>query len=459
MARVDCRMTRIKEPSGLLYRIFGRAQRPGASDTPFPFEQLLRDTIDRHLDPYPYLADLFAEKAAAQGLRLSKRERGRIEEELRNQGGSATIPDPWWKWWDKRSLSIELTEEDTQGLVERVKDAFADKPEQFVKQAVESAPRILATLRKTYPAWLRRRNRRVRRLEARIARMWQKPFESLEILIELAEHIGRSVGQHYTQHSPPDPRLVFVLTRLHGRGIHIANEILTLLRTGYPEAAMARWRTLHEVVVVSSFIVEHGGESARLYLEHAAVASFKAAKRYQRFAKGRGFAAGFQPLTEEEFANLRTAHEAAVAAHGEPFRRDYGWAASFLNNAKPTFADLEDAVSLDHYRPFYGAASDSIHAGPKGLQAKLGSVSEDLLLLGPSPYGLADPGQNTALSLALLIGNRMRLCTVVDTIVVAQVAGMLAQKTAAQFVATGAALESELNPREESETIGGGRES
>jgi hypothetical protein len=115
----------------------------------------------------------------------------------------------------------------------------------------------------------------------------------------------------------------------------------------------------------------------------------------------------------------------------QPFRGDYGWAAGFLGNAKPTFADLEDTVSLDHYRPFYGAASDSIHAGPKGLQAKLSSVHEDLLLLGPSPYGLADPGQNTALSLALLIGNRTRLCTVVDTIVVAQVAGLLAQETVA----------------------------
>src|SRR2546430_11970740 len=41
-------------------------------------------------------------------------------------------------------------------------------------------------------------------------------------------------------------------------------------------------------------------------------------------------------------------------------------------------------------------------SNPKGVLFKLGTLQEGMLLVGPSPYGLADPGQNTALSLAVL---------------------------------------------------------
>ena len=415
---------------GLLTRVFGPAPGSVRPTTPFPLERLLEDQITHHSDPWRNIADLIVQKFAAQGVRLSNRERRRIEESLRREEGDVhSIDVRSWKWWDKRSINIDLTEDDAASLLDRLDESF--DPASAAHQMIEDAPERLGEIRKAYRFWLRGQNRRVSRLEARIAAKWGEPLESLGLLIELADNIGESVGRHYEEEPPADARLVYVLTRLHGRGIHVAREIHTLLRTGFPDAAMARWRSLHDVVVVSSFILEHGGECAERYVDHNAVASFRAAEQYQRSADRLGFV----PFTDEELAELRAARDAAVTKYGKPFGRDYGWAASILNNPRPTFVDLETAVGLSHMRPYYGMASENVHAGPRGLRGKLGSVNEDLLLLGPSPYGLADPGQNTALSLVALIANRMRLCTVLDTVVTTRVAVQLAQEAVTQFVA------------------------
>ena len=42
-----------------------------------------------------------------------------------------------------------------------------------------------------------------------------------------------------------------MLIRLHGKAVLTAREVLTLLRNGYSSGAFARWRTLHEVRVMS----------------------------------------------------------------------------------------------------------------------------------------------------------------------------------------------------------------
>ena len=65
------------------------------------------------------------------------------------------------------------------------------------------------------------------------------------------------------------------------------------------------------------------------------------------------------------------------------------------------FKALEKLVKLDKLRPFYNFSSNSVHGGSKGFH-RLGLMdhSQDkILLAGASNYGLADPLQNTAISL------------------------------------------------------------
>ena len=195
--------------------------------------------------------------------------------------------------------------------------------------------------------------------------------------------------------------------------------------------------------MVSFVIKDHGAQCASGFADHTAIANYKSAIKYQEAAPR----LGFQLLTTQELEELRSDYEAAIAKHGPPFKGDYGWAAKFLNNPSPRFVDLERAVNLGHMRPFYGMASDNVHAGPRSLLAKLGTFREDLLLMGPSPLGLADPGQETALSLSMLIATRMTLHPVMDTILLARVAGMLAVRARDQFISTQEHLQ-EVSPEE-----------
>jgi hypothetical protein len=89
--------------------------------------------------------------------------------------------------------------------------------------------------------------------------------------------------------------------------------------------------------------------------------------------------------------------------YGAHFHEQYAWARPYLNiseKARVNFADIEEAVGFDHLRAHYQMASHNVHANPKGVFFKLGLIAEsDVLLVGPSNAGLADPGHASALSL------------------------------------------------------------
>jgi hypothetical protein len=71
-----------------------------------------------------------------------------------------------------------------------------------------------------------------------------------------------------------------------------------------------------------------------------------------------------------------------------------------LPKNKWTFAGVEETVSFKFLRSFYKMANNNVHSGAKGMLHRLGMYNQNTVMLaGPSNYGLADPGQNTAYSL------------------------------------------------------------
>ena len=107
-------------------------------------------------------------------------------------------------------------------------------------------------------------------------------------------------------------------------------------------------------------------------------------------------------MTVREVRRITTARDAVIARFGKPFRSQYGWA-SETPTEEPNLAEIEARIKVDKWRPSYQLASHNVHANPKGILFKMGLDPEhDLLLMGPSNYGLADPGQNTALTLNLV---------------------------------------------------------
>jgi hypothetical protein len=79
----------------------------------------------------------------------------------------------------------------------------------------------------------------------------------------------------------------------------------------------------------------------------------------------------------------------------------YGWVPRTILKTR-SLKEIEKSVKLDMLRPYYNIASYNVHGGPKGLMFKLGIMKKGrnvVIPVGPSNYGLADPGKSAAISL------------------------------------------------------------
>ena len=119
-----------------------------------------------------------------------------------------------------------------------------------------------------------------------------------------------------------------VLTRLHARACQIAFEVLVLLKNGFADGAHARWRSLHEVTVVASFIKTHGDEVAERYLLHDNIELYKAAELHQKHYA----ILGEEPIPDDEYNSIKVIRDELIDCFGTPYKNNYGWASSVLNN-------------------------------------------------------------------------------------------------------------------------------
>lgn len=228
---------------------------------------------------------------------------------------------------------------------------------------------------------------------------WQEGFDIVELLIEVCTEAGSLVNDRLRSEAVDQQDLVFdVLVRLHAKACLISQEIVCLLKNGFADGAHARWRTLHEVTVTAMFLAKNGAEVVERYCLHEFVDSYKGACQYSKYA-GR---LQEDPLGDEDFYLLEEKYNQVLERFGADFKNAYGWAESALGKKRANFSDLEEAVSLDHLRPYYKWASQNIHANVKTIRFSLGlnETKEDILLAGPSNSGMVNPADVLAISLA-----------------------------------------------------------
>lgn len=235
--------------------------------------------------------------------------------------------------------------------------------------------------------------------ESRLRARWADALDGLDLLRFHAQATGSACNKAERPNAVAQQDFLFdALAKLHARACRVASEIHALLRTGHAEGAHARWRTLHEIAVTMYFLRAHGQDAAEMYLLHSGARAHAAADTYQKHAD----ALGSEPIPEADMTKLREARDALVQRFGAAYASEYGWANVVLNRKKTTFKDVEAAVEMDRWRPWYGLASEGQHAGSRALSYVPGVLGADeaLLLAGPSNAGLADAGIGAAVSLA-----------------------------------------------------------
>jgi hypothetical protein len=342
--------------------------------------------------------ELLVRKAGKKGLRLTQGQKSSFGRWLkRGKPEAFSLRFPGKSHVGK--VEIAISARDVRRLVGKIGAQLERDAQKAAVAAIDFAVlHLRKKFGKTWPAHNRYLARLTAGFRARLLKRYETGFELLAMLLTLSRDVGDQVN---TEVRPRKRRgasftYVDVLTRLHARACQIADEVTVLLRAGYADGAMARWRSLHEVSIVMLFIAQHGPETAVRYSDHEAVESWKAALGYNDMAAR----LSFEPFTPAEMARLEHDKVTIAAKYEKGYGTDYGWAALAAKKKEPTFADIEKAVGLDHFRPFYKFASHNVHAGPKGAFYRLSVLGDRKLLpTGSTNVGLTDPAQNIALSI------------------------------------------------------------
>lgn len=300
---------------------------------------------------------------------------------------------------------------------------------EFLPQATDA---LYDSLAKRSSRMLREHRALRRGFVRRNRRRWREAFDLFERLIVISQETGDAINSALRPKAIEHNDALFeVAVSNHARAVQIAREILALMTAGFPDGALARWRTLHEVAVISSFIANHGEQVARRYILHRRVVAYKHAKNYMIHHQR----ANLQPIDADVMDELRAESDRIVAEYRDEMNGDYGWAGRSLENFRPTFADIEAATKLDHWRPRYKWASQNTHGAYQPPNSTLGTSEADrpLLLVGESNSGMTDPGHMAAISLVVATMPVVMLEPNIDRLAAAKIMNRLSYEIGETF--------------------------
>lgn len=415
-----------------------RVQRLGSpshsKSTRYPMQAMLDEFLSKQTNASRLMAMLVAQKLDEQGVPGILEKVEEIEREI-ERAKIARTSEGWQTFHiesvdDDRHLNLEFSEGDLDAFSIRLSDGVSGAVETLTEHLFEST---LKSVREQASEAVARRAADVSAFEDRLAIRWKKPLDLLAVQIGLSAQFGDDINDYLRDKAKEENAAsIDCLTRLQARAVQVAGEVEALLKAGYADGAMSRWRTLHELVVVAFFISEQGNEVARRYLDHLVVDSFRMARMYREAAPKLGYA----PLDEREWIELQQESAKLTTKYGASFAKEYGWAAGALANARPTFALIEKAVAFDKYRPYYKMASDNVHAGPRGVFSGLARLSheQDILHSGPSNAGLEEAGRLTAYSLGQIAVTLLKIEPTIDATVWGRVLIQMSGEVEAAFI-------------------------
>jgi hypothetical protein len=267
--------------------------------------------------------------------------------------------------------------------------------------------------------------------EARLQARWLYAFYGLKSVITISEEIAMGLIDEFLEDKKREDGQYFVpleydiAFKLQGKAVVVSKEILTLLQAGYADAAISRWRTLHEISVILGLITDSlknnkdiAKKIAIRFYNRSIVEEFKIVKNQNLKAENKS----------EEYFDLKAQVEEIKRNYGEKFiYEDYEWARPALANinGKIYFSHLEEKTENTALMLYYKMANNQIHSTSFGLYESFGDIydSDIGVVFGPSNYGLSIPGQLTIISIIQCTSALLKLDPTLDKIVLISVLG------------------------------------
>lgn len=221
---------------------------------------------------------------------------------------------------------------------------------------------------------------------------WSIGFRKLHALRETCLQAGMNFQEQFLSIPKYETdELIGVFLRQHAHACRISGEIIHLLEGGYPDAALARWRTLYEIVVTCLVIKKCGREAAIDYIRHGMVKTAEGIEEHRKTAEAMGQAT----FTDEEADFYRELKK-------EITNGDSSWHWARKHTGFSKFEKLREYVGLDKWSHNYKLASRNVHSDYFEMASlyAMNEAKQDMLLCGQSNFGLTEPAHFTAISLA-----------------------------------------------------------
>lgn len=221
---------------------------------------------------------------------------------------------------------------------------------------------------------------------------WKDGFHRLEMLRQISIEAGMQFQKQFlsiTEYES-DP-LLGVLMRQHANACRIAGEIILLLKGGYPDGAVARWRSLFEISVTCLVINKYGRDAAKDYIRHGRIKAVEGMEEYQKTAEDMKL----KPY-DEDVMSAAIALKKRLSGGKDSFH----WAREYAGASK--LEKLREDVGLGKWSHNYKLASRNVHADYSEMLSlfAMSEAKQDGLLVGQSDSGMVEPAQMTAITLA-----------------------------------------------------------
>ncbi|WP_397538162.1 DUF5677 domain-containing protein [Rummeliibacillus pycnus] len=262
--------------------------------------------------------------------------------------------------------------------------------------------------------------------QSRIKQKWLRPLSMLDGFINISEELctdsidtSNEIVKLDNNNSEHSLRF-FTIMKLLSKLIIISKEISYLLKGGFSDAALSRWRTSHETKIILMLFCKNYNstnllnELLKRYNDAAIVEEYKEIISSVDLNK-----------MDPYFINLKIKYRDILDNYGQEFKYSYEWSRPLFkgSNGVITFKMLERYIR-DHNETntFYKKANYQIHSSPLGTFESLGTIeSNDIdyppYIFGPSNFGLRIPGQLIALTLYESIATYLLLNTSLNSVI------------------------------------------
>lgn len=261
----------------------------------------------------------------------------------------------------KKQLDEAKTQEEADGIVKKFEEIDLDKVmmEMYTKMASDTTHYMKDTM---YEQVMISRAQEQEFLSIQ-EQKWGKAFvasESMYIMVlEATENYVTNVNELPQNELKRYFHTFMAMQHIHGRALQQFIEIITLMKNGFADGAYARWRSMYELTIISSFITEHGESVAEEFIK-----SSKTEDRY-------------------EWARI-----SGVFPEGK---------------RHISFNDIQKQckVNSEAWHHQYDLANKTVHASPQGTFARLSNMgTNNVIPVGRSDYGITTPAEHSAMSLA-----------------------------------------------------------